>query len=166
MSVGTDSSWTSREADTYFNPTPLTTPGAHSTGLVESGNEYLDGRHEVIGWNTAHVLPILVADEHAWAPPIVVPAPVSRAADGSTGMHSKMAHPEEIVHVPEIKPVPMRTDGAFFVDFKSEFQGGLRLRVNDGVTGCRVRITTGEIARGSNSGDYSLSNTWKYQVRL
>ena len=159
LSVGSDASWSAKEADSFYNPGGWPGSGG-SAGLGESGNENLDGRNEVLGWNSALTLPPAPPGSTArwpWSPAVVVPPPV---ANQSFELHSKMAHDEEIIDMPEARAVPMKAAGSFFVDFLTEFQGGLRLRVKDGKLNATVKWAAGEQATADANG-WTLGNTWR-----
>ena len=47
------------------------------------------------------------------------------------------------------------------MDFGTEFQGGLRLRVSDGTLNTTVTWAAGEEANAKANGGWTLSNTWR-----
>merc|ERR1711871_1541745 len=146
---GTDMKWMAFNGDLHRKPGPAQHGNSAGTGFIE----YIDARAEPTDWKVPSF-----HHSSAWQSAVATPPSKSDLAN----LHSKMEPPMQLtsVSVASIKPIG---DGAFLADFGREFQGGLRLQVQDGTAGQTVHITCGEALRNQGKVPIQVTSTWGWE---
>lgn len=141
------------------------TTGSAGTGRIEN----TDARNEPVGWRDSATF-----DDSTWPAAVSISTPSLVASE----LTPRMAGPAVQI-IPDIQPARtgpgaiqtghrnnMYSDAmgvkptSFFVDFGKEFQGGLRLHVEDGKAGQTVKLQSGEMCTPlTNQSDYMTSES-------
>jgi len=142
-----DATWSAYNADVHRLPGPPHHGSSAGTGFLE----YIDARYEPIRWKFPDFsLDSGWTDAKAFA----------MTDDQKKNIHQKMEPP---LQTKDMVPasIRQRDDGLYLVDFGKEFQGGLRLSIEEGDTdGCTVHIKCGEALDASTQ---EVTTTWGWE---
>jgi hypothetical protein len=101
--------------------------------------EHTDARHEPLGWRSSSSF-----DDSSWSPAVAISTPSLTKSQLVPRMAG--AAVEVTPEVAPIRTTPAAPSGkSFFVEWKQEFSGGLRLTVKGGKAGQAVRFVSGEL---------------------
>jgi len=154
ITIGTDATWLAFNGDVHRKPGKPEGKGHDANSAGTGFIEYIDARNEPIDWMLSSF-----RATSAWRPAVATEPSTADAYN----LHSKMEPPLQLTSIPvtTIRPVSGAAGGGFLADFGKEFQGGLRLHVQDGTAGQTVHIACGEAL--SKDKPQQVTSTWGWE---